>query len=49
MKATILVVDDERNIREGLRRALEFDGHAVLTAADGREALACWPTRRSTS
>ena len=39
MKATILVVDDERNIREGLRRALEFDGHAVLTAADGREAL----------
>ncbi len=39
MKATILVVDDERNIREGLRRALEFDGHAVMTAADGREAL----------
>ena len=39
MKATILVVDDERNIREGLRRALEFDGHAVVTAADGREAL----------
>ena len=39
MKATILVVDDERNIREGLRRALEFEGHAVMTAADGREAL----------
>ena len=39
MKATILVVDDERNIREGLRRALELDGHAVVTAADGREAL----------
>ena len=39
MSATILVVDDERNIREGLRRALEFDGHAVVTAADGREAL----------
>ncbi len=39
MKATILVVDDERNIREGLRRALELDGHAVAMAADGREAL----------
>jgi DNA-binding NtrC family response regulator len=44
MKATILVVDDERNIREGLRRALEFDGHAVVTAADGREALSTLAT-----
>ena len=44
MKATILVVDDERNIREGLRRSLEFDGHAVVTAADGREALSALAT-----
>ncbi len=44
MNATILVVDDERNIREGLRRALEFDGHSVVTAADGREALSALAT-----
>ena len=39
MRSTILVVDDERNIREGLRKALELDGYAVATAADGKEAL----------
>lgn len=39
MRSTILVVDDERNIREGLRKALELDGYSVATAADGKEAL----------
>lgn len=39
MRSMILVVDDERNIREGLRKALELDGYAVETAADGKEAL----------
>jgi DNA-binding NtrC family response regulator len=40
MKFTVLVVDDERNIREGLAEALALEGHGVLTAADGEEALA---------
>ncbi len=37
---TILVSDDSPAIRKLLRRALEFDGHRVLEAADGLEALA---------
>jgi two-component system, OmpR family, alkaline phosphatase synthesis response regulator PhoP len=37
---TILVVDDERNIVELVRLYLEKDGFAVLSAADGEEALA---------
>jgi DNA-binding NtrC family response regulator len=39
MKYNILVVDDERNIREGLGKVLELDGYAVLLAADGAQAL----------
>jgi len=39
MKLTVLVADDEKNIREGLREALMLDGYEVLLAADGREAL----------
>ncbi len=39
MKLTILVADDEKNIREGLREALALDGYEVATAADGGEAL----------
>ncbi|MFH0821653.1 MAG: response regulator [Pseudomonadota bacterium] len=35
----ILVVDDEEGIRSMLRMSLESDGYAVVTAADGREAL----------
>ena len=35
----ILVVDDERAVRESLRRALELEGHEVELAADGEEAL----------
>jgi DNA-binding NtrC family response regulator len=31
------VVDDEKNIREGLAAALEMDGYEVETAADGNE------------
>jgi DNA-binding response OmpR family regulator len=37
---TILVVDDERNIVELVRLHLEKEGFAVLSAADGEEALA---------
>lgn len=39
MRFTVLVVDDEKNIREGLGKALEMDGHDVMLAADGQEAL----------
>jgi two-component system, OmpR family, response regulator MprA len=36
----ILVVDDERAVRDSLRRALELQGYEVDLAADGAEALA---------
>jgi DNA-binding NtrC family response regulator len=39
-KSSILVVDDEKNIREGLAEALGLEGYRVITAADGAEALA---------
>jgi two-component system, OmpR family, response regulator MprA len=36
----ILVVDDERAVRDSLRRALELQGYQVELAVDGAEALA---------
>ena len=39
MGATILIVDDEREIRELLRYNLERQGYQVLTAQDGEEGL----------
>ena len=35
----ILVVEDDRPIRETLRELLEDEGYAVTTAANGKEAL----------
>lgn len=35
----ILVVDDERTIRDFLQRTLEGAGYDVITAANGQEAL----------
>ena len=36
---TILVVDDEANIRDLARMYLEQEGFQVLTATDGRKAI----------
>ena len=36
----VLVVDDDRAVRESLRRSLEFNGYDVALANDGAEALA---------
>nr|WP_279536221.1 response regulator transcription factor [Nocardioides ochotonae] len=36
----VLVVDDDKAVRESLRRSLEFNGYDVRLAADGAEALA---------
>ncbi|MEV4144612.1 response regulator transcription factor [Amycolatopsis sp. NPDC049691] len=35
----ILVVDDDRAVRESLRRSLEFNGYQVELASDGAQAL----------
>jgi len=46
-RGTILVVDDNRDIRGLTKRLLEIAGHTVLTAADGEEGLLCYETHRS--
>jgi two-component system response regulator MprA len=39
-QSRVLVVDDDRAVRESLRRSLEFNGYTVSLASDGAEALA---------
>ncbi|MDD5790812.1 MAG: sigma-54 dependent transcriptional regulator [Spirochaetia bacterium] len=39
MKFTLLVIDDEKNIREGLAADFEMDGYNVKIAANGEEGL----------
>ncbi len=39
---TVLIVDDEANIRELARMYLEQEGFRILEAADGEEALVAW-------
>lgn len=38
MKFNVMVVDDEKNIREGLGKTLQLDGYNVILAADGEDA-----------
>ncbi|MCS7479093.1 response regulator transcription factor [Umezawaea endophytica] len=42
----ILVVDDDRAVRESLRRSLQFNGYQVDTAGDGQQALESVTTAR---
>jgi two-component system, NtrC family, response regulator AtoC len=44
--ATILIVDDEKNSREGLKQFLEGLDYDVLCAADGEEGLALYRSSR---
>lgn len=39
MKFTVLIIDDEKNIREGLAADFEMDGYNVKIAANGDEGL----------
>ena len=39
MKQTLLIVEDNLTLREGLRDILSLEGFNVLTASNGQEAL----------
>jgi two-component system, NtrC family, nitrogen regulation response regulator NtrX len=43
MTRRVLVVDDEKNIREALKQVLEYEGLEVRAAASGAEALKEYP------
>jgi two-component system, cell cycle sensor histidine kinase and response regulator CckA len=45
-RETIMVVDDEPDLRELVAQVLESDGYRVLSASSGAEALDLW-TKRS--
>lgn len=45
MNVSILVVDDEADLVDNIRLALEAEGYQVLTAGDGVEALAVLQSR----
>ncbi|HEB70252.1 MAG TPA: sigma-54-dependent Fis family transcriptional regulator [Desulfobulbus sp.] len=42
MNAKILILEDEPRMRRLLELVLKEEGHAVQTAADGREGIICW-------
>ena len=39
MRKTVMVVEDDADIREGLSALLDAEGYPVMMAGDGREAL----------
>ena len=45
---TILLVDDDRDIRAFTKRLLERAGYKVLTAVDGEDGLSVYRTHRGT-
>jgi CheY-like chemotaxis protein len=47
-RQTILVVDDDRDIRAFTKLLLERAGYKVLTATDGEEGLRVYQTHRAT-
>lgn len=46
MKKTILVVDDDPQIRESLGKLLRTEGYEVALAADGQEGIGLFDTQR---
>jgi len=44
--ARVLVVDDEEGIRKVLRQLLEYEGHSVVVASGGGEAIAAFQQER---
>lgn len=38
-RGTVLIVEDDVDIRDGLRDVLEDEGYGVITASNGREGL----------
>lgn len=44
--STILIVDDERSVLETMKKMLERDGHTIMLASDGREAVDVFAQRR---
>ena len=46
MKARILIVEDDSNIRLGLIATLESDGYTVTAASDGAQALKLFPQEK---
>jgi two-component system, chemotaxis family, chemotaxis protein CheY len=43
---TVLLVDDDLAVQDAIEMMLEADGYRVVTAADGRQALAAYPEVR---
>jgi CheY-like chemotaxis protein len=46
MSKTIMVVDDEGDIRETVKAVLEKEGYSVVTAISGDDALKKWTTNK---